>query len=246
MALTKVQEKSAGTSVASASLAVTLEKTPTKGNLLTATANSDATLTMTSSGWTLGRSQVNQVGLYLWYKIAGEAESKEVKVTPSTSDSVEMLVTEWNPSKGGVPKFDVAASSNDTGVVEVGPTAETHQAEELAIVCFGCHAPTEPTYGAPGRASRRRVPRSKAGLGDHRRDHLVDQRDQGAERERKSQRVPVDQRQRLGDLERDRRCLLRRRRRRRQNRRSERRDLQRERPERLVDPHAAVERCGGR
>jgi hypothetical protein len=130
-----------------------LPSTAAAGDLLTAGFVSDATLTITNAnanpllGWVLAKSQINLVGLYLWWKIAGSSEPKEVKVTPSTSDSVAGSVTEWLPSKGGVPKVDVTVNNSEAGTVSTGTTAATTHAEELAIALFGSHQATAP--GAP-------------------------------------------------------------------------------------------------
>jgi hypothetical protein len=92
VAFTPKQSKVVGTTTSAASLTATFELVPTLGNLLIAAANSDATLTMTSSGWTLAKSSIGEVGLYLWYKPAGPSESQEVKVTPAAS---ELAVAIW-------------------------------------------------------------------------------------------------------------------------------------------------------
>lgn len=138
MPLTSVQTKTNVSSVAVASLAAVFTSPPTQGNLIVAAANSDATLTMTSSGFTAGPFLVNATGLYLWFKSAGASESSTVTVTPGVTASTELWIAEY--SGNAVTPFDASASGSDAtnaATIPSGTTAATAQADELAIAAFG-------------------------------------------------------------------------------------------------------------
>lgn len=133
MPLTQVQRVATGSAAAVASLTATWGSTPIQNNLLVARVNSDATVTMTSTGWSLAVSQVNNTGLYLWYKLAGASEAGTVVVTPSSSDSIEIIVEEWSGNDTSSP-LDKTASA--TGA-STGTTAATTQADEQAFAQAG-------------------------------------------------------------------------------------------------------------
>lgn len=139
MPLTLVQRKTNQSAAAVASLAGTFAPAPTVGNLLVVNANSDATLTMTSSGWTLTTSSVNDTGLYQWHKIAGASESATVTVTPSVSASTEIVLEEWsgNLSSSPLDKFASGVQATGAATVPSGTTTTTAQADELAVAAFG-------------------------------------------------------------------------------------------------------------
>jgi hypothetical protein len=136
--LTLVQSKSAVTATAQVALLAVFDASPTSGNLLLAAANADATLTMTSSGWTLAASVINFTGLYHWWKIAGALESSTVTVTPSGTATVELYIAEYS---GNDPSpLDQTATSNpgsNASTIASGTTSATTQADELAIAAFG-------------------------------------------------------------------------------------------------------------
>src|SRR3954451_14637955 len=138
MPMTRVQRVTAGTGAAAASLTATYSPAPTNGNLLICMGNSDATLTMTSTGWTLGTSQVNNTGLYQWWKIAGASESTTVVLTPSASDSVAMIIQEWSGNATGTAVDKTAAGTN--GSSSTGTTATTVQGDEEAFAQIGTSA----------------------------------------------------------------------------------------------------------
>jgi hypothetical protein len=136
--LTLVQSKTAVTATAASSLAAVFTSTPTSGNLLLAYANSDATITMSSSGWTLRNSAIDFTGLYHWWKLAGAAESSTVTVTPGGTVTTELFIEEY--SGNTATPADVTAN-NDPAVnassIASGTTAALAQADELAVVAFG-------------------------------------------------------------------------------------------------------------
>lgn len=133
MALTLVQRRTSASAANVTTLAATWSPAPVQNNLILCRANSDATVTMSSSGWTLATSQVNLTGLYLWYKIAGAAESTTVTITPSASASTEMIIEEYsgNATTSVLDKFQSATGAT------TGTTAATTQADELAIAQVG-------------------------------------------------------------------------------------------------------------
>ena len=136
MPFTQVQVQTAGTTVNSASLTGTFSPAPTQNNLIICLANSDATLTMTSSGWSLADSNVNNTGLYQWYKIAGASESASVTVTPSVSVTVEMVLLEFS---GNATVSVLDQTANATGA-STGTTSTTTQADDLAVAAAGTSA----------------------------------------------------------------------------------------------------------
>lgn len=139
MPLTPVQNKTAVTVAAAASLTATWTSTPTQGNLLLAFANSDGLLTMNSSGWTLALAEVVQfTALDHWWKIAGAAESTTVQVSPSASTSVALFVMEF--SGNSASPLDKTASNNpgsNAASIASGTTAATTQADETAFAAVG-------------------------------------------------------------------------------------------------------------
>lgn len=138
MPLTNVQRITAGSTGAQASLTATFTSTPTSGNLLVACGVSDATLTMTSTGWTLAISAINSCGLYQWWKVAGASESTTVQITPSVSDTVAMMIEEWSGNTASpVDKTASLAVQTATSHPVTGTTAALTQADELAVGVIG-------------------------------------------------------------------------------------------------------------
>lgn len=86
--------------------------TPTAGNLLVASANADATVTMTTSGFTAGPNVVDGNGAYSWYKVAAGTEST-ITATPSGSSDIVLSVCEYSGASG--TPFDVSNSSTIAG-----------------------------------------------------------------------------------------------------------------------------------
>lgn len=139
MPLTLVQRQTNQSAANVASLAGTYSPAPTSGNLLVAHANSDATVTMTSSGWTLSVSSVNDTGLYQWSKVAGGGESATVTITPGSSASTEIVIEEWSGNATVSPLDKTGSGSAASGATTVpsGTTAATVQADERSLASFG-------------------------------------------------------------------------------------------------------------
>lgn len=94
--------------------------TPAAGNLLVATANSDATVTMTTAGFTLGPSVIDGNGAYLWWKVAAGTESS-ITFTPGSSVPIAGTVCEY--SGNAASPFDASNSSTIAG--SAGTTTST-------------------------------------------------------------------------------------------------------------------------
>jgi hypothetical protein len=139
MPLSSVQRRTNQSAAQVASLSATFSPAPTQNNLLVAIGNSDSTLTMTSTGWSLATSSINDTGLYQWYKIAGASESATVTITPATSASTEIVIEEWSGNVTASPLDRVAnvATGVGTAAIASGTTAATTQADELAIAGLG-------------------------------------------------------------------------------------------------------------
>lgn len=140
MSLTLVQRQTAATTVAqSSALTATYSPAPKEGNLLVCGCTSGATMTMTSTGWTLATSAVNNVGLYQWYKIAGASESTSVSITPSSSVGMVMYIEEWSGNLEASPLDQVGSQAvqSSTSTPTTGTTPATAQTDELAIGQIG-------------------------------------------------------------------------------------------------------------
>lgn len=92
--------------------------TPTPGNLLVVSGNSDATLTMTTAGFTAGPSVVDGNGAYVWFKQATGAEST-ITITPGSAATTSMTALEI---PGLLLPID---ASNSSIIAGVGGTTTT-------------------------------------------------------------------------------------------------------------------------
>lgn len=124
--------------------------TPTAGNLLVASGNSDATVTMTTAGFTAGPSIVDGNGAYTWYKLAAGTEST-VTITPGATVDTVLTVCEYSGVLNATP--DVTNSSTIAGVSGTTTTAAsitTTAAADLIIAFALVHSyatnPTGPSW----------------------------------------------------------------------------------------------------
>jgi hypothetical protein len=119
--------------------------TPTSGNLLVATANSDATIP-TPSGWTAGPSVVDGNAAYIWWKISAGNDST-VTIAPSSSANTVMTVCEY--SGNAASPFDVSNSSTisgSSGTTTTSVSVTTTQAGDLIVAFAALHSgATNPT-----------------------------------------------------------------------------------------------------
>lgn len=105
--------------------------TPTAGNLLVVSANSDALVTLSTSGFTAGPSIVDSNAAYAWYKFASGSESV-ITATPSTSDDIVLTACEYS----GVAAFDASNSSTiavQNGTTTTAASVTTTAAADLII-----------------------------------------------------------------------------------------------------------------
>lgn len=135
--MTLVQSKTFGTTVGVTSMAAVYDATPRPGNLLIAVGNSDSDITMSSTGWNIAVSVVVATGLYIYWKIAGNAESTTVTIGINVSDSGEIAIYEYTGNAAS--PLDKTASTNvsGTGSCGTGTTATTTQADELLFAAVG-------------------------------------------------------------------------------------------------------------
>ena len=94
--------------------------TPTTGNLLVASGNADATITMTTAGFTAGPSIVDGNGAYTWYKIAAGTEST-ITITPSSAADTVLTVAEYS----GVAASPLDASNSSTIASTLGTSTSS-------------------------------------------------------------------------------------------------------------------------
>lgn len=112
MAISAVQRKAKGTNGASVSIgAGDGWATPTTGNLLVVTANSDALVSITGT-WTAGPSVIDGNGTYAWYRVSDGTEST-ITCTPSVSDTICITAAEY--SGVAASPFDASNSSTIGG-----------------------------------------------------------------------------------------------------------------------------------
>jgi hypothetical protein len=151
VAISAVQRIPKGTNAASISIgAGDGWATPTTGNLLVVSANSDATVTITGT-WTLGPSVVDGNGTYLWYRISDGTEST-ITCTPSVSDAICITAAEYSGATAS--PFDVQNTSTIAGSAGTTTTAvsvTTTAAADLIIAAACIHTfpgslPTSPTW----------------------------------------------------------------------------------------------------
>lgn len=135
MPLTQVQRQTSVSAANVASLTATFSPAATAGNLLSCNGNSDSTLAMTSTGWSLAWSNINNTGLYQWYKIAAGGETTVVITPGGGSFSTEMVIREYSGNAASSPLDKTASGSVGSGAT--GTTAATTQADELAIAGLG-------------------------------------------------------------------------------------------------------------
>jgi hypothetical protein len=153
VAISAVQRKGKG-GLAVTSLAIGAGDgwaTPTSGNLIVVTANSDATVS-TPTGYTAGPSVVDGNGAYIFWKISDGTEST-VTVTPGAAANTAMTVCEYtgnDPSPLDTSNTSTISGSSGTTTTSVSIT--TALAGELVIAAAATHsgtgsvAPTSPSW----------------------------------------------------------------------------------------------------
>lgn len=151
MAFANVQRKGKGANAASISIgAGDGWATPSTGNLLVVSANSDALVSITGT-WTAGPSVIDGNGTYIWYRISDGTEST-ITCTPSVSDTICITAAEYSGNTAS--PFDVSnsstiASSNGTTTTSVSVTTTAAGDLIIAAACLhsgGTPQPTSPTW----------------------------------------------------------------------------------------------------
>lgn len=124
--------------------------TPTAGNLLVATANADATVTMTTAGFTAGPSVVDGNAAYVWWKIAAGTESS-ITFTPGVSAPIAGTVCEYSgsaasPADASNSSTIVGSSGNTTNAAPVSTTQTGDLVIAVAALHSGINAPSAPSW----------------------------------------------------------------------------------------------------
>lgn len=125
--------------------------TPTSGNLLVVSANSDALVSITGT-WTAGPSVIDGNGTYIWYRISDGSETT-ITCTPSVSDKICITAAEY--SGNAASPFDTSntstiASSSGTTTTSVSVTTTAAGDLIIAAACLhsfgGGSGPTSPSW----------------------------------------------------------------------------------------------------
>lgn len=132
-----VQSKQYVSSSSLATHSITMDAVPTVGNLQILAVVGDSTATI-PSGWSVGTSAVDFVGLYIWYRVVPGSPSATTSVTLGGTTSCWMAALEY--SNMVTPALDKTASNSPGGSptsIATGTTAATTQADELLIAVAG-------------------------------------------------------------------------------------------------------------
>lgn len=120
--------------------------TPTAGNLLVFSANSDALVTLSGAGTvSSGPSIIDGNGTYTWYKIATGAETT-ITGTPSVSDDIVITACEYS----GVSTFDAqnsATIAGTNGSVTTAAAVSTTASADLVIGFALLHNTVQTNHG---------------------------------------------------------------------------------------------------
>lgn len=155
MAFSAVQRKAKSASAA-ASVSIGAGDgwaTPTSGNLLVVSANSDATVN-TPSGYTLGPSVVDGNGAYVFWKISAGNEST-VTVSPTSAANTSITVCEYSgndasPLDASNTSTISGSGGNTTTAVSVTTTAGADLIVAVAAIHLGSGSgggtPTGPSW----------------------------------------------------------------------------------------------------
>jgi hypothetical protein len=132
-----VQSKTYGSTASSASHSVTLDASPTTGNLLVLVVVGDSTVSATPSGWSVATSAVDGTGSYVYYRVASAGLSATISITLSGSTSCVLLAFEY--SGYTATPLDKVASAVGQGpsTISTGTTVATTQANELLFAMVG-------------------------------------------------------------------------------------------------------------
>lgn len=122
--------------------------TPTSGNLLVVSANSDALVSITGT-WTAGPSVIDGNGTYMWYRISDGTETT-ITCTPSVSDTICITAAEYSGNTAS--PFDVSNSSTiagSNGTTTTSVSVTTTAAGDLIIAAACLHSGGSPQPNTP-------------------------------------------------------------------------------------------------
>jgi hypothetical protein len=139
----RLYQSTTNSSNATVSIATTYAKPINPGNLLICIVTCDATVNMSSAGWTLAASGIASGATYLWYKLALPGESSSVTVAPTGSAPTSVGILEFESDTGWFnPQLDQKASNTTAGsatTLATGTTPATTSPNEFSIAVLGPH-----------------------------------------------------------------------------------------------------------
>lgn len=135
MPLTQVQQNTGAASPSAGGVSVVFAGSPAQNNLLLCAAMSSSFGSMTSSGWTQAVLEDQFDAMYLYYKLAGAAESSTVTWTPTVNDRTALWIAEYSGNVTVTPldKTAVNDPASNSATVASGTTAVLTQADEFAV-----------------------------------------------------------------------------------------------------------------
>lgn len=139
MTLVQGWTTASNTNNASTDVAVTWGGSRTSGNLLILIVNSDTTQS-TPTGWTLGKSQVNDSGGYIFWRIADNSATDSPTFTANFSTVAAYAEFSGNTATPNDVSTSAGTSTASNAAFSTGTTGATAQANELAVACWGYSA----------------------------------------------------------------------------------------------------------
>lgn len=153
MAVAVVQRLAKGSSGAVASLSLAAGDgwaTPAAGNLLIVFGNSDATITMTTSGFTAGPSVIDGNGAYAWYKLAAGTEST-ITITPGGSARTTISAIEVSGASLPIDASNSSTIAGSNGLVTSAASVTTTAAGDFIagaalLHSYSVASPSSPSW----------------------------------------------------------------------------------------------------
>lgn len=113
--------------------------TPTAGNVLAVSGNSDNVLTMTTSGFTAGPNIVDGNGAYAWYKTAAGTEST-ITITPGGSSRTAMTAHELSGVSLPIDASNSSTIAGTNGFVTTAAAVTATAAGDLILAFALLHS----------------------------------------------------------------------------------------------------------
>lgn len=140
MTATFVQSKFNFNTSTATSIAVTLDATPTVGNLLVGVLTSNNSVSTPTEPWGTAPDATSTITLRIYSKIAGASEPATVTFSNATARQFGFTVMEFAPT-GGQTWIGLDNSVTSTGVsvtsLAVGPTATLASTDDIAVCGIG-------------------------------------------------------------------------------------------------------------